>query len=63
MQFISRTVLDNGFKMPAKVGQEHLYRRILWLKCSGALVEMSSHPGYYSSLKNLKMNYPTNNFH
>ena len=37
--------------------------RRLWLKCSGALGQKISNPGYYESLKANAINYPNPSFH
>lgn len=38
------------------------FRRLLWLKCSGALREMKNNPGYYEHLKQVKNSYPNGAF-
>jgi hypothetical protein len=38
------------------------YRRILWLKCSGALRRLKNNVGYYGALKKVTQSYPNGSF-
>jgi hypothetical protein len=55
---IRHIVFDKDFVMPT--GKN--YRRILWLKCSGALQAMKNNPGYYEKLKLIQQSYPNGSF-
>ena len=43
--------------------QKPTNHRRLWLKCSGALGQKISNPGYYASLKQCGINYPNPSFY
>lgn len=58
-EMIRHIVFDKDFVMPT--GKN--YRKILWLKCSGASRAIENHPGYYEKLKLISQCYPNGSFH
>jgi len=57
---IRHIVFDKDFVMPSS--NKQTYRRILWLKCSGALRCIKNNPGYYEKLKLVEQSYPNGSF-
>ena len=59
---LRKIVWDKEFVMPIDADGKQNCRRLLWLKCSGALRQIKNNPGYYEKLKGVHTAYPNGSF-